>query len=182
MSRVSRRKPRRSFVLISIAQYIPHHIKSNPGEPRAVPGAALQESLKAAEYEVCCDCGEPIWVVLGSTTGRGYFTCITGQSKSDQTTRSSLSVSVLPRLCKRCPFSIAYASGELPSLKLGQHAPRAWPSSRQDHGKRSSPIRRRPAALHRIRVIPIRQDASRRTLTIRRPAGVVGAFPDGHSH
>jgi hypothetical protein len=57
MSGAPRRKPRRSFVRILIANYIPLHMKSNPGESRAALKAALQESLEADKYGECCNCG-----------------------------------------------------------------------------------------------------------------------------
>jgi hypothetical protein len=72
--------PRNSFVPISIAEYIPLHMKSNPGEPRAALEAALRESLEAAKSGECCDCGEPIWALGSAIAGRGCFTCITGES------------------------------------------------------------------------------------------------------
>jgi hypothetical protein len=72
--------PRSSFVPISIAEYIPLHMKSNPGEPRAALEAALRESLEAAKSGECCDCGEPIWALGSAIAGRGCFTCITGES------------------------------------------------------------------------------------------------------
>jgi hypothetical protein len=80
MSGAPRQAPRVGFVPISIAKYIPLHIKSNPGEPRAALEAALRESLEAAERGECCDCGEPIWVLGSAIVGRGCFTCITGQA------------------------------------------------------------------------------------------------------
>jgi hypothetical protein len=80
MSGAPRRTLRGSFVPISIAEYIPLHLKSNPEEPRAALEAALRESLEAAERGECCDCGEPIWVLGSAIVGRGCFTCITGQS------------------------------------------------------------------------------------------------------
>jgi hypothetical protein len=80
MSGAPRRQPRSGFAPISIAKYIPLHMKSNPGESRASPEAALRESLEAAENGECCDCGEPIWVLGSAIVGRGCFTCITGES------------------------------------------------------------------------------------------------------
>lgn len=65
---------------ISIAKYIPLHMKSNPAEPRAALEAALRERLEAAERGECCDCGEPIWALGSAIVGRGCFTCITGES------------------------------------------------------------------------------------------------------
>lgn len=83
MSGVPRRTLRRSFIPISIAEYIPLHMKSNPGEPRAELEVALRESLEAAERGERCDCGEPIWVLGSAIVRRGCFTCITGQSNPD---------------------------------------------------------------------------------------------------
>jgi hypothetical protein len=80
MSGATRRKSRGGFVPISIAKYIPLHIKSNPGEPREALEAALRESLTAAERGECCDCGEPIWALGSAIAGRACFTCITGQA------------------------------------------------------------------------------------------------------
>jgi hypothetical protein len=80
MNRAPQRTPRGSFVPITIAQYVPLHMKSNPAEQRAALEAALRESLEAAERGECCDCGEPIWVLGSAIAGRGCFTCITGQN------------------------------------------------------------------------------------------------------
>ena len=79
-----RRKPRGNFIPISIAQYIPLHLMSNPKDQPAELEAALRESLRAAESGECCDCGEPIWALGSAIVGRGCFTCITGEgSPSD---------------------------------------------------------------------------------------------------
>jgi hypothetical protein len=80
MSAAPRRTPRGGFVPISIAKYIPLHMKSNPGEQRATLETALRESLEAAKRGECCDCGEPIWALGSAIAGRGCFTCITGES------------------------------------------------------------------------------------------------------
>jgi hypothetical protein len=80
MSAAPRRTLRGNFVPISIEEYIPLHMKSNPAEPRAALEAALRESLEAAEHGECFDCGEPIWVLGSAIVGRACFTCVTGQS------------------------------------------------------------------------------------------------------
>jgi hypothetical protein len=80
VKRALRRKPRQQFVPISIAQYIPMHIKSNPQDQRAALEAALLESLEAAKRGECCDCGEPIWALGSAIAGRACFTCITGEA------------------------------------------------------------------------------------------------------
>jgi hypothetical protein len=66
-------------VPISIARYIPIHMKSNPKDQRANLEAALRESLDAAERGESCDCGQPIWALGSAIVGRGCFTCITGE-------------------------------------------------------------------------------------------------------
>jgi hypothetical protein len=86
MSSAPRRRPRGAFIPISIAKYIPLHMKSNPGESRAALEAALQESLEAAKNGECCDCGEPIWVLGSAIVGRACFTCITGESAPSDVT------------------------------------------------------------------------------------------------
>ncbi len=79
-----RQRSRGGFIAISIAQYIPLHMKSNPKDRPAELEAALRESLRAAESGECCGCGEPIWVLGSAIVGRGCFTCITGEgSPSD---------------------------------------------------------------------------------------------------
>jgi hypothetical protein len=80
MSSAPRRRSRGGFIPISIAKYIPLHMKSNPRESRSALETALRESLEAAENGECCDCGEPIWVLGSAIVGRGCFTCITGES------------------------------------------------------------------------------------------------------
>lgn len=84
MKRASRPKPSGNFVPISIARYVPLHMKSNPKDKRADLEVALRESLDAAERAECCDCGQPIWALGSAIVGRGCFTCITGEgSPSD---------------------------------------------------------------------------------------------------
>lgn len=73
------RKSRGNFIAISIAQYIPLHLKSNPKDRRAELEAALRESLRAAQNGESCDCGEPIWALGSAIAGRACFTCITGE-------------------------------------------------------------------------------------------------------
>jgi hypothetical protein len=80
MSGAPRRKPHGRFIPISIANYIPLHMNSNPGEQRATLETALRESLAAAKRGEFCDCGEPIWALGSAIAGRGCFTCITGES------------------------------------------------------------------------------------------------------
>jgi hypothetical protein len=78
--RIQRRKPRTRFTPISIAKYIPLHLKSNPKDRPAELEAALRESLRAAESGECCDCGEPIWALGSAIAGRACFTCIAGEA------------------------------------------------------------------------------------------------------
>lgn len=68
------------FMPISIAKYIPLHMKGNPGKQRATLETAHRESLAAAERGECCECGEPIWVLGSAIVRRGCFTYITGES------------------------------------------------------------------------------------------------------
>jgi hypothetical protein len=84
MSGAVRRRPRGGFIPISIAKYIPLHMKSNPGESRAALEAALRENFEAAKNGECCDCGEPIWVLGSAIVGRGCFTCITGEGSPSE--------------------------------------------------------------------------------------------------
>jgi hypothetical protein len=79
MSGVPRWRSRAGFTPISIAKYIPLHMKSNPGESRAALEAALRENFEAAQNGECCDCGEPIWVIGSAIAGRACFTCVTGE-------------------------------------------------------------------------------------------------------
>jgi hypothetical protein len=78
--RARRRKSRGGFIAISVAKYIPMHLKSNPKDRPAELEAALRESLRAAESGECCDCGEPIWALGSAIAGRACFTCITGEA------------------------------------------------------------------------------------------------------
>src|ERR1700692_4991934 len=48
MNPARRQMPRKSLVPISIAEYIPLHLKSNPEESRATLEAALRDSLEGA--------------------------------------------------------------------------------------------------------------------------------------
>jgi len=72
--------PSRSFVPISIDDYVRKHCAGNRGVDRS----DLIERLKSALARACagarCECGNRIWVVGSALAGLSCFTCITGEA------------------------------------------------------------------------------------------------------
>jgi hypothetical protein len=68
------------FVPIRLEDYVPLHLKSNPGEKQADVTARLKSALRAYQAGVRCSCGEPIWVIGSAEAGHMCFTCITGST------------------------------------------------------------------------------------------------------
>jgi broad specificity phosphatase PhoE len=70
----------RTFVPISIEQYIQLHVRRNPDEKAAELRARLRECVAAVLRGERCQCGEPIWVIGSAVAGHACFTCITGEA------------------------------------------------------------------------------------------------------
>ncbi len=70
----------RTFVPISIEDYIQRHVRSNAGEKPYELRVRLRECVSAALRGERCQCGEPIWVIGSAVAGHACFTCITGEA------------------------------------------------------------------------------------------------------
>ena len=72
-----------SFTPISIEDYIKVHLKNNPDEKEAHLRERLQATLVDYKAGIKCSCGNDIWVVGSASVGNACYTCITGNSHSD---------------------------------------------------------------------------------------------------
>ena len=71
------------FIPISIEKYIKIHLKSNPSENEKDLRSRLNTALLSYKKEERCSCGNDIWVVGSASVGNNCFTCITGESYSN---------------------------------------------------------------------------------------------------
>lgn len=72
--------PSRSFVPISIEEYVQEHCAGNRGTDRRDLVERLRSALTKARAGERCDCGNRIWVVGSALAGLSCFTCITGET------------------------------------------------------------------------------------------------------
>lgn len=70
----------RTFVPISIEEYIQRHVRSNADEKPDELRVRLRECVSAALRGERCQCGEPIWAIGSAVAGHACFTCITGEA------------------------------------------------------------------------------------------------------
>lgn len=68
------------FQIISINEFVAQTIKSNPDLKAVDLKKDLEEFKKRKSQGELCDCGNPIWIIGSAITGKGCFTCITGES------------------------------------------------------------------------------------------------------
>jgi hypothetical protein len=68
------------FQIISINEFVAQTIKSNPDLKAVDLKKDLEEFKKRKSQGELCDCGNPIWIISSAITGKGCFTCITGES------------------------------------------------------------------------------------------------------
>lgn len=70
----------RTFVPISIEEYIQRHVRSNADEKPRELRVRLRKCVLAALRGERCQCGAPIWVIGSAVAGHACFTCITGEA------------------------------------------------------------------------------------------------------
>jgi hypothetical protein len=75
--------PSRSFLPISIDDYVQKHLAGNRGVDRSDLIERLNSALASARAGVRCECGERIWVIGSAEVGLSCFTCITGEAEPD---------------------------------------------------------------------------------------------------
>ena len=71
------------FITISIDNYVKKHLDSNPSENEKDLRKRLNSALMDFKNGVKCSCGNDIWVIGSASVGNSCFTCITGESQSD---------------------------------------------------------------------------------------------------
>jgi len=71
---------KKGFQKISIDEFVALTIKSNPDLKAVELKKDLEEFKKRKTQGELCDCGNPIWIIGSAITGKGCFTCITGES------------------------------------------------------------------------------------------------------
>jgi hypothetical protein len=68
------------FQKISIDEFVEQTIKINPDLKAGELKRGLVEFKKRKMRGELCDCGNPLWIIGSAITGKGCFTCITGES------------------------------------------------------------------------------------------------------
>ena len=71
------------FIPISIIKYAKKHIDNNPSVDEMDLIKRLNTALKDYSNGIKCSCGNDIWVIGSASVGNSCYTCITGESKSD---------------------------------------------------------------------------------------------------
>jgi hypothetical protein len=66
------------FKKISIDEFVAKTIKKNPDLKDVELKRALKDFKERKSKGEMCDCGNPIWIIGSAITGKGCFTCITG--------------------------------------------------------------------------------------------------------
>jgi hypothetical protein len=72
------------FIPISPEEFIPMHMRSNPGSNRKDIEEGLEKTIAAAKNGKRCDCGQPIWIIGSIFVGYSCFTCITGETNRSE--------------------------------------------------------------------------------------------------
>ena len=71
---------KQGFQKISIDKFVKRTIETNPKMDKIELRKSIEEFNKRKQQGEMCDCGNPIWVAGSALTGKGCFTCITGES------------------------------------------------------------------------------------------------------
>jgi hypothetical protein len=72
-----------NFKKISVESFIKLFRKSNPTENIEELKSQLNYFKTLKRKGENCKCGNPIWIIGSAISGKGCFTCITGESYSD---------------------------------------------------------------------------------------------------
>lgn len=70
------------FTLISIDKFIEQHKRNNPQEDLKKLKKDLLHFRQLKMNGVQCNCGNELWVIGSAISGKGCFTCITGEADS----------------------------------------------------------------------------------------------------
>ena len=73
-----------NFVKISMDNFIEKHKTSNPQTDITKLRKDLLHFRQLKINDVECNCGNPIWIIGSAISGKGCFTCITGDSDSSK--------------------------------------------------------------------------------------------------
>lgn len=72
-----------SFIKITLDKFIFMYKKTNPNEDILSLKSRILYFKELKESCVLCECGNQIWIIGSAITGKGCFTCISGET--DQT-------------------------------------------------------------------------------------------------
>ena len=68
------------FTKISVDAFIKEYKKNNPQEDLTKLRKDLFYFRQLKKEGSKCDCGNPLWVIGSAISGKGCFTCITGET------------------------------------------------------------------------------------------------------
>jgi len=68
------------FTPITIDKFLVKHLKANPEWDAASLKKDLSYFKKLKTDGALCDCGNSIWIIGSAFSGKGCFTCITGEA------------------------------------------------------------------------------------------------------
>jgi len=71
-----------NYKYISIDNFIEIYKKDNPNEDFNALKVSLLHFKQLKTNGEKCDCGNPIWIIGSSISGKGCFCCITGESEA----------------------------------------------------------------------------------------------------
>lgn len=72
------------FQKIKIEDFVKKTLERNPDLDEKQLAKSLEEFKIRKKKGKLCDCGEPIWIIGSALTGRGCFTCITGETNKTE--------------------------------------------------------------------------------------------------
>ena len=68
----------------SIDKFVARTVELNPDtDAKELKMALIEFKNRKAKGELCI-CGNPIWIIGSAITGKGCFTCITGEADSSE--------------------------------------------------------------------------------------------------
>ncbi|UKJ06938.1 hypothetical protein [Solitalea lacus] len=76
--------PASNFQKISIDSFIKKYKASNPNSDIVELNKNLLYFQQLRKDGINCNCGNPIWIIGSAISGKGCFTCITGETDSSE--------------------------------------------------------------------------------------------------